>query len=115
MTQDTNLINEYKKSSMGRRNECIKKKQDLNDFGRFKLYYIKGQFKKAVASELLKLRADQKKIDVKELIQQKQNRKNAHPVLRRVVGKFKKKLKSRIEKKQNKRKNRLKRQQIRYK
>merc|ERR1712154_721335 len=46
MSQESDVINEYKKSSMGRRNTCIQKKQDLNDFGRFKLYYIKGQFKK---------------------------------------------------------------------
>merc|ERR1712233_106613 len=98
----------------GRRNTCIKKKEKLNDFGRFKLYYIKGQFKKAVSRELMKLRADQKKIDVKELIQQKRNRKNAHPVLRRVVGKFKKKLRARIEKKQIARKKRLRKQKIKY-
>merc|ERR1712244_10070 len=95
-------------------NTCIKKKEKLNDFGRFKLYYIKGQFKKAVSRELMKLRADQKKINVKELIQQKRNRQNTHPVLRRVVGKFRKKLRARIEKKQIARKKRLRKQRIKY-
>eukprot|EP01084_Bolivina_argentea_P076985 139561_1 len=114
ITQESDIINEYKKSAMGRRNTCIEKKQELNDFGRFKLYYVKGQFKKAVAKELMKLRADKKKIDVKELIQQKRNRQNTHPVLRRVVGKFKKKLTARIAKKQIARKKRLRRQRIRY-
>ena len=99
---------------MGRRNECIKAKQDLNDFGRFKLHYFKGQFKKQVAEELLKLRAKEKNIDVKELIKQKNNRKNAHPVLRRVTGRFKSKLRSRVNKKAHKTKRRLKRQTIKY-
>eukprot|EP01084_Bolivina_argentea_P138361 243603_1 len=49
MTEKSNVIDQYNKSSMGRRNLCIKKKEKLNDFGRFKLYYIKGQFKKAVS------------------------------------------------------------------
>merc|ERR1712154_632562 len=111
-TEESDVLNEYKKSAMGRRNTCIKKKE--NDFGRFKLYYIKGQFKKAVSRELMKLRADQKKINVKELIQQKRNRQNTHPVLRRVVGKFRKKLRARIEKKQIARKKRLRKQRIRY-
>jgi len=113
-TEESDVLNEYKKSAMGRRNTCIKKKEKLNDFGRFKLYYIKGQFKKAVSRELMKLRADQKKINVKELIQQKRNRQNTHPVLRRVVGKFRKKLRARIEKKQIARKKRLRKQRIRY-
>eukprot|EP01084_Bolivina_argentea_P282283 483156_1 len=99
---------------MGRRNLCIKKKEKLNDFGRFKLYYIKGQFKKAVSKELMKLRAEQKKIDIKELIQKKKNRQSHHPVLRRVVGKFRKKLKARVTKKQNIRKKRLRKQKIKF-
>merc|ERR1712154_426428 len=96
-TEESDVLNEYKKSAMGRRNTCIK-----------------GQFKKAVSRELMKLRADQKKINVKELIQQKRNRQNTHPVLRRVVGKFRKKLRARIEKKQIARKKRLRKQRIKY-
>ena len=114
MTDESSVIEQYKKSSMGRRNECIKRKQELNDFGRFKLYYYKGQFKKKVASELLELRAAQKDIEVKELLKQKRNRRNTHPALRRVVGKFRKKLTARVSKKAQKRKARLKRQQIKY-
>eukprot|EP01083_Nonionella_stella_P003506 10072_1 len=114
MTEKSNVIDQYNKSSMGRRNLCIKKKEKLNDFGRFKLYYIKGQFKKAVSKELMKLRAEQKKIDIKELIQKKKNRQSHHPVLRRVVGKFRKKLKARVTKKQNIRKKRLRKQKIKF-
>eukprot|EP01084_Bolivina_argentea_P142540 250398_1 len=106
---ETDVVEQYKKSAMGRRNECIKRREALTDFGRFKLHFVKGQFKKAVAKELLKLRAEQKKITVKELQKQKRNRANTHPVLRRVVGRFRKKLKSRIEKKQLARKKRLRR------
>mmetsp|Transcript_43496 Transcript_43496/g.38724 ORF Transcript_43496/g.38724 Transcript_43496/m.38724 type:complete len:207 (+) Transcript_43496:139-759(+) len=114
VVEESNVVEEYKKSTMGRRNECIKAKQALNDFGRFKLYYFKGQFKKQVAEELLKLRAKEKNIDVKELIKQKNTRRNVHPVVRRVTGKFKKKLSARVNKKANARKQRLKRQQIKY-
>ena len=77
--EESNVIEEYKKSSMGRRNECIKNKEKLNDFGRFKLYYIKGQFKKKVASELLELRAKEKSMDIKRLIKRKQSRNVSHP------------------------------------
>jgi len=114
VVEETDVVNEYNKSAMGRRNLCIQKKEKLNDFGRFKLYYIKGQFKKAVSKELMKLRAEQKKIEVKELYKQKTKRKNTHPVLRRVVGKFRKKLMARVEKKQIARKNRLRKQKIRF-
>merc|ERR1712032_672691 len=114
VVEETGVVNEYNKSVMGRRNMCIQNKQKLNDFGRFKLHYIKGQYKKAVAKELMILRAAEKKIDVQELYAQKKRRANTHPVLRRVVGKFKKKLSARVEKKQSARKNRLRRQKIRY-
>eukprot|EP00483_Globobulimina_turgida_P004144 UN04152 len=33
ITEESDVINEYSKSAMGRRNLCIKKKQQLNDFG----------------------------------------------------------------------------------
>merc|ERR1712129_510206 len=87
---------------------CIQNKEKLNDFGRFKLHYIKGQFKKKVARELMILRAAQKKIDVKVLYAQKRKRQHTHPVLRRVVGSFRKTLKSRIHKKEMATKRRLK-------
>mmetsp|Transcript_37829 Transcript_37829/g.60629 ORF Transcript_37829/g.60629 Transcript_37829/m.60629 type:complete len:219 (+) Transcript_37829:45-701(+) len=106
-TEQSDVINEFGKSAMGRRNNSIKKKEALNDFGRFKLYYIKGQFKKAVARELLKLRAEEKKIDVKKLVEQKQKRKQAHPALRRVVGRFRRRLSSNVYQKQLARKRRL--------
>ena len=114
IVDESNVMEEYRKSGMGRRNECIRRKEDLNDFGRFKLYYVKGQFKKAVSKELMKLRAAQKNIDVKELVDQKRRRQEVHPTLRRVVGKFKKKLRSRVEKKQVARKRRLRNQRIRF-
>merc|ERR1712228_789503 len=105
VVEETDVVNEYHKSAMGRRNLCIQKKEKLNDF---------GQFKKAVSKELMKLRAEQKKIEVKELYKQKSVRKNTHPVLRSVVGKFRKKLMARVEKKQIARKNRLRKQKIRF-
>eukprot|EP00483_Globobulimina_turgida_P001994 UN01996 len=108
IAEESNVINEYNKSAMGRRNVCIKKKQALNDFGRFKLHFIKGQFKKAVSRELMQLRADQKKIDVKELMKKESIKKSTHPVLRRVVGKFRRKLESRIRKKQMVRETKIK-------
>merc|ERR1712244_134636 len=74
MVDESDFLAEYNKSSMGRRNACIRKREQLNDFGRFKLFYVKGQFKKAVSKELLKLRAAQKQIDVKTLIAQKRRR-----------------------------------------
>merc|ERR1719245_253232 len=114
MVDESDFSAQYSKSSMGRRNACIRKREQLNDFGRFKLFYVKGQFKKAVSKELLKLRAAQKQIDVKTLIAQKRRRLDTHPVLRRVVGKFKKKLSSRVAKKQRARKQRLKRIKIKF-
>merc|ERR1712048_1354317 len=105
IVEETGVVNEYNKSVMGRRNMCIQNKQKLNDFGRFKLHYIK----------LMTLRAAQKKIDVKELYAQKRRRKAVHPVLRRVVGKFRKTLASRVQKKNMARKRRLRKQKIYFK
>merc|ERR1712187_329693 len=115
VVEETGVVNEYNKSVMGRRNMCIQNKQKLNDFGRFKLHYIKGQYKKKVAKEVMTLRAAQKKIDVKELYAQKRRRKAVHPVLRRVVGKFRKNLASRVQKKNMARKRRLRKQKIYFK
>merc|ERR1719245_1113141 len=114
MVDESDFSAQYSKSSMGRRNACIRKREQLNDFGRFKLFYVKGQFKKAVAKELMTLRAAQRKMPVKELIAQKRRRLNTHPVLRRVVGKFEKKLESRVVKKQRYRKRRLRRLKIKF-
>merc|ERR1719330_2275116 len=51
------------------------------------------KFKIKLAKELMILRAAQKKIDVKVLYAQKRKRQHTHPVLRRVVGSFRKTLK----------------------
>lgn len=114
---ETNVVELWGKTCAGRRNLCIKKKEALNDFGRFKLYFIKGKFKKRVAREMLILRAAQltekskgkKQVTVSQLRSLKRRRLNTHPVLRRVVGRFHRKLKSRVLKKQQERKRRLKR------
>jgi len=42
-----NVVDAWRKSITGHRHECIKRKERLNDFGRWKLYFIKGQFKKS--------------------------------------------------------------------
>merc|ERR1712154_717615 len=71
MVDESDFLAEYNKSALGRRNACIRKREQLNDFGRFKLFFVKGQFKKAVSKELLKLRAAQRNISVAKLVQQK--------------------------------------------
>merc|ERR1712157_128239 len=88
VVEATQVRDAYNKSVMGRRNQCIQAREELNDFGRFKLHFIKGKYKKAVARELMKLRAEQKGVDVKELYAAKKRRAEVHPALRRVVGRF---------------------------
>jgi len=105
----TNVVNEWRNSTTGRRHECIKRKERLNDFGRWKLYFVKGQFKKAVQKEVVRLRAEQKKITPKEYVKQKAERLQTHPTLRRVVGTFRSKLATNVFKKQKFRKQRGKR------
>jgi len=103
----------WKKSPPGRRDLCMRRVSKLNDFGRFKLHFIKGQFKKAVAHELLKLRAEKesekkkKKITSTQIYKREVVRKQVHPTLRRVTGSFKRKLEAKVGKKQRKRKARL--------
>jgi len=48
----------WRQSSAGRRDLCVRSRENLDDFGRFKLHYLKGQFKRAVAKELFNLRAN---------------------------------------------------------
>jgi ribosomal protein L14E/L6E/L27E len=102
----------WRKSEAGRRHETQRRRASLNDFGRWKLYYVKGQFKKAVASELLKLRAAAlksrvaaegkaevaEKITPQSLAKRDRQRAKVNPVLRRVVGKFNRKLTSKVSK-----------------
>merc|ERR1712087_451693 len=107
MLDESGFAEACAKSSRGRRNECIRKREQLNDFGRFKLYLIKQQFRSAVKNELLRLRAAQKKMPLKRFV--KQQRRDTHPVLRRVVGKFQRKLSVRLDKKMKARKKRLRR------
>jgi len=103
----------WQKSPPGRRDLCMRRLGTLNDFSRFKLHYIKGQFKKAVSKELLKLRAEKesekkkKPISEAELRKRESVRLHIHPTLRRVTGAFKRKLEAKVAKKQRKRKVRL--------
>jgi len=103
----------WAKSAPGRRDLCMRRLGTLNDFSRFKLHFIKGQFKKAVSKELLKLRAEKESEKKKKPISEAQLRKresvrlHIHPTLRRVTGGFKRKLEAKVAKKQRKRKVRL--------
>lgn len=62
-----------------------------------------------MGKELRKLRAEKKGVTVKVLSEKDYERSTTHPTVRRVVGKFAKKLQARVNKKQFKRKQRLRR------
>jgi len=108
--QKSRVLSLWRKSDAGRRHETQRRRASLNDFGRWKLHFIKGQFKKAVASELLKLRAEAlksrvaaegkadvaAKITPMSLAKRDRRRARVNPVLRRVVGKFNRKLSSKV-------------------
>lgn len=110
--QKAGIIRAWRKSEAGRRHETQRRRAALTDFGRWKLYYVKGQFKKAVASELLNLRAEAlksrvaaegkadvaAKITPKSLAKRDRIRAKVNPTLRRVVGKFNRKLSSKVSK-----------------
>jgi len=105
----SDVVSQWRQSVTGRRNECITKLGRMNDFERFKFYYIRGQFRKAVAHELQRLKAEKRKVSVKDSILRHKVKEQAHPVIKRVAGKFKKKLASKVAKKAEKRKARLRR------
>jgi len=122
LVQASNIKQIWEKSAPGRRDLCMRRVVKLNDFGRFKLHFVKGQFKKAVAQELLKLRAEKEtsqkkeqknkkgkgKVITAEKIRKRESvRLHVHPTLRRVTGGFKRKLESKVALKQRKRKARL--------
>mmetsp|Transcript_7544 Transcript_7544/g.9367 ORF Transcript_7544/g.9367 Transcript_7544/m.9367 type:complete len:207 (+) Transcript_7544:61-681(+) len=105
IVNDTELIKKYKESAMGRRNECIKKKELLNDFERFKLYFIKKKFQNQVSNELITLRANKAGIKPSELKKKEYSKLGINPTLRRVTGRFRRKLLAKVIKKSiNKRK-----------
>ena len=83
------VMKHFRNSMVGRRNECIKRKEELNDFGRFKLYYIRGNFKKLVAGELMKLRSVAAGVPVKQLNNKRVRREATHNTVTKVTGKFK--------------------------
>jgi len=113
VVQASKVKDAWKKSAPGRRDLCIRRVGKLNDFNRFKLHFIKGQFKKAVAQELLKLRAAKESEKKKKPITEAQIRKreavrlHVHPAVRRVMGAFKRKLEAKVARKQRRRKGRL--------
>lgn len=76
--------------------------------------YIKGQFKKAVARELINLRAKEKNMKPEELLRKDRKRLSVHPTVRRTVGKFRRKLRERTAEKQKRRKSRLRRKAVFY-
>ncbi|ETO30720.1 60S ribosomal protein L14 [Reticulomyxa filosa] len=114
--EDSKIKEIWESSATGRRHLCMRRVEQLNDFGRFKLYFVKGQFKKAVAKELLKLRAAEestrkkKTVTVAQLRERESARLKIHPTLRRVVGGFKRKLEAKVALKQGRRRSRLFRQ-----
>jgi len=110
----SNVKDSWGKSAPGRRASCVRRLNKLNDFTRFKLYFIKGEFKRRVAKELLTLRAQKesadktkKPITPAELRKREQVRLHIHPTLRRVTGAFKRKLENKVAVKQRRRKARL--------
>jgi len=102
-----NVVELWKKSAAGRRNECIQRREQLNDFGRFKLYFIRQKFRNTVNGELHKLRAEAMGISPQELRDRQTRRRAQHPVLTRVTGKFRRRLQRRVIAKALDRKKRL--------
>lgn len=86
------VLKHWRKSEMGRRNECIKRKEKLNDYGRFKLYFLQRAFKKEVAKEIMKMRACVTGKSVQQLRSNSVRMSGTIPCVRRIGGKRKKRL-----------------------
>jgi len=84
------VMEHYKQSVMGRRDACIQRLDKLNDYGRFKLHFLRLHFKKQVSSEIWKMRSAFTGKPVDQLKGNQVRRGAVRPSLRKLKGKYKK-------------------------
>jgi len=109
------VLKHWAQSKMGRRNKAILRKQELDDFGRFKLFVIKMEFHRQVASELYKLRAAASGKTVQQLRDREMARKSVHSTVARTNGRFRRVLAATRRTKDARAKKRLTRMHYRIK
>jgi len=82
------VMEHYKKSVLGRRDSCIQRTEKLNDYGRFKLHFLRLHFKKEVSGEIWKMRSAFTGKPVEQLKGNQVRRSAVRPSLRKLRGKY---------------------------
>lgn len=101
------VLEHYKKSVMGRRDSCIQRMERLNDYGRFKLHFLRLHFKKEVSGEIWKMRSAFTGKPVEQLKGNQVRRGAVRPSLRKLKGKYKRVTASKRAGKDRRKKRRL--------